>query len=90
MNTKRYVHVMLASLALAGLPAAADERADFLREMARTDGNPQGDNAVPQPSAGDVAKLTKEQIAFFRELARTDGSVGVEPVETPDPALASR
>jgi hypothetical protein len=84
----RILFAMLAGMACAAA-AAEDERARFLREMARTDGNPQGDHAIPVPTAKDFAKLTREPVAFFRELARTDGNAAPEPVPQPEEAVAT-
>ena len=91
MNPRALSAMLLAGAGCIGLPAAADDdRARFLREMARTDGNPHGDLAIPLPARSDVSRLTPEQVAFFREMARTDGNATVEPAPTAEENVASR
>ena len=70
---------LLAALAIA-LPAAAEVDPKFMKEMARTDGNPQGDYAIPTISSLTRSRIEQaEHDAFLRELARADGGQ-VEPV----------
>jgi hypothetical protein len=76
MNPSRKILNML--IAVAGvaigttLPAAASD--SFLAELARTDGNPQGERTVLAQSPEKSSTLSKQTAAFLRELARTDGN----------------
>ena len=83
----RILCALLAGAAIPLLANAADERAQLLREMARSDGNPQGDNAIPLPAKSEVWKLSREQVAFFRQL---DGDIAAELLDEPQEAVASR
>ena len=91
MNAK---HIALKSLAVVAvatsLPAAAAFDADFMRELARTDGNPHGDYAIPTLSDYTLARIDDaKHTAFLAEMARTDGNVA--PVEqTPSDTTVAR
>jgi hypothetical protein len=71
MKTTR--HTLAALSLLLALPATAGD-ADFLREMARTDGNPFGDYAIPEASFGSYTAIDE---AFLVELTRGDGNAVV-------------
>jgi hypothetical protein len=57
---------------VAALPAVAGTDQEFLREMARTDGNVLGDYCIPEEAARAAAETI--DAAFLFELARTDGN----------------
>lgn len=95
MKTKRnaILKSLVASAAFAvSLPVFAEVDAWFLREMARSDGNPQGDGAIPTVSDYTLSKKAKaEQDAFIIELARTDGTpYETAQAPTAEAALAAR
>jgi hypothetical protein len=92
MNSNLKLEASLAALLLAlALPAAAND--DFMRELARTDGDFQGASAT---TAKDAAReparpMTREDLAFLSDLARPDGLGIAAPVETPSgTAVATR
>ena len=80
--------LLVATLALHG-PAAAAE-SDFLREMARTDGDfdGRGGMVAAESTRGPASAMTREDLAFLLELARPDGLGAIAPVEASSSATA--
>ena len=79
-----------AALVAIAIPASAQVDPIFMREMARTDGNPLGDNAVPTISDYTRSKIEQARHdAFIAQLALTDG-VKVEPAEEASDTTVAR
>ena len=80
MKRNALIKALVVATALASLPAAAAQDPSFMREMARTDGNPLGDYAIPTLSDYTLSKIEKAKLdTFIAELSRTDGAA--VPVE---------
>ena len=91
MNTNTFRKSLAALAFVASLPAAAAQDPDFMREMARTDGNPQGDYAIPTLPDYTLAKVdAAKHTAFLAELARTDGNVAPVEHKPSDTTVARR
>ena len=77
---QEHLSTIIAAVGLvAALPAVADTDQEFLREMARTDGNVLGDYSIPEESARAAAETI--DTAFLFELARTDGNAAANAAQ---------
>lgn len=74
MNAKHICIQVLAGFALAAaLPVTAAEF-DLIREMARSDGNPNGDTVAVAAPERPLSKDERARLdIFIAELSRTDG-----------------
>ena len=91
MNMIKSLSSLVAAAAIGlSLPAAATD-SDFIREMARTDGDFQGASAATarEGSREPAKPMTREDFAFLGDLARPDGLGIAEPVETPSAAAVA-
>lgn len=93
MNTK---HAALKSLLVTtvvaiSLPAGAAMDPEFMRDLARTDGNPHGDYAIPVVPERALSKFEQARHdAFIAELSRTDGAVDVAVHDTASDTTVAR
>ena len=74
MNAKHIrIHVLAGFALAAALPVAAAEF-DLIREMARSDGNPNGETVTVTAPERPLSKEDRTRLdVFIAELSRTDG-----------------